>query len=193
MTLLGGVLIVLGSFLPWLTATAPFVGTISRNGMEGGDGVITLILGVVTILIGVTQLTGTNLPTLLQRSPIVTGAIAGIVAVTNYLNVQQRIEDVREESELIAASVGAGIWTLVVGAVLAIVGGVLVRKLPNTSAALCWVAVGHGLSFSQTVAVKTMTLRSPVLSSVMRSMCNSARRPSSVSRQRFMLARRSLG
>ena len=34
------------------------------------------------------------------------------------------------ESELIAAAVGAGIWTLVVGAVLAIVGGVLVRKLP---------------------------------------------------------------
>jgi hypothetical protein len=131
MTLLGGVLIVLGSFLPWLTATAPLVGTISRNGMEGGDGIITLILGVVTILIGVTQLTATNLPTLLQRSPIVTGAVTAIVAVMNYLNVQQRIEDVREESELIAASVGAGIWTLVVGAVLAIVGVVLVRKLPK--------------------------------------------------------------
>jgi hypothetical protein len=131
MTLLGGVLIVLGSFLPWLTATAPLVGTISRNGMEGGDGVITLILGVVTILIGVTQLTATNLPILLQRSPIITGAISGIVAIINYLDVQQRIEDVREESELIAASVGAGIWTLVVGAVLAIVGGILVRKLPE--------------------------------------------------------------
>jgi hypothetical protein len=131
MTLLGGVLIVLGSFLPWLTATAPLVGTISRNGMEGGDGIITLILGVVTILIGVTELTATSLPTLLQRSPIVTGAITVIVAVINYLNVQQRIEDVREESELIAASVGAGIWTLVVGAVSAIVGGVLVRKLPK--------------------------------------------------------------
>jgi hypothetical protein len=105
--------------------------TIRRNGMEGGDGIITLMLGVVTILIGVTQLTATNLPTWLQRSPIVTGAITAIVAVINYLNVQQRIEDVREESELIAASVGAGIWTLVVGAVLAIVGGVLVRKLPK--------------------------------------------------------------
>jgi hypothetical protein len=131
MALLGGVLIVLGSFLPWLTATAPLVGTISRNGMEGGDGIITLILGVVTILIGVTQLTATNLPTLVQRSTIVTGAITGIVAIINYLNVQRRIEDVREESELIAASVGAGIWTLIVGAVLAIVGGVLVRKLPK--------------------------------------------------------------
>jgi hypothetical protein len=131
MALLGGVLIVLGSFLPWLTATAPLVGTISRNGMEGGDGIITLVLGVVTILIGVTQLTATNLPTLVQRSTIVTGAITGIVAIINYLNVQRRIEDVREESELIAASVGAGIWTLIVGAVLAIVGGVLVRKLPK--------------------------------------------------------------
>jgi hypothetical protein len=66
-----------------------------------------------------------------QRSTIVTGAITGIVAIINYLNVQRRIEDVREESELIAASAGAGIWTLIVGAVLAIVGGVLVRKLPK--------------------------------------------------------------
>jgi hypothetical protein len=132
MTLLGGVLIILGSFLPWLTATAPLVGTMSRNGMEGGDGVITLILGVITILIGVTQLTATNLPTLLQRSPIVTGVITGIVAIINYSSVQQRIADVREESELIAASVGAGIWTLFVGAVLAIVGGVLVLRLPKS-------------------------------------------------------------
>lgn len=132
MTGLGGLLIILGSFLPWLTATAPFVGTITRNGMEGGDGIITLILGVITILIGVSQLTATRLPTLLQRSSIATGVITGIVAAFNYLEVQRRIEDANEQTELVAASVGSGIWTLVVGAVLAIVGGVLLRNVPKS-------------------------------------------------------------
>jgi hypothetical protein len=68
MTVLGGLLIVLGSFPPWLSFTAPFGGTVTRNGMEGGDGIITLILGVVTILIGVTQVTATRLPAFLRRS-----------------------------------------------------------------------------------------------------------------------------
>jgi hypothetical protein len=131
MTGLGGLLIVLGSFLPWLTATAPFVGTINVNGMQGGDGVITLILGVVTILIGVTQLTATNMPAFLQRSSIVTGIITVIVAVADYFNVQQRIQDAQDQSELIAASIGTGIWTLFVGAALAIAGGVLIRKAPR--------------------------------------------------------------
>jgi hypothetical protein len=131
MTVLGGLLIVLGSFLPWLSFTAPFVGTVTRNGMEGGDGIITLILEVVTILIGVTQFTATRLPAFLHRSSIVTGAITGVVAVFDYLEVQRRIEDAKEQSELIAASIGAGIWTLIVGAILAVVGGVLIRKLPH--------------------------------------------------------------
>jgi hypothetical protein len=132
MTVLGGLLIVLGSFLPWISLTAPFIGTVTRNGMEGGDGIITLMLGVVTILIGVTQFTATRLPGFLHRSSIVTGAITGAVAIYDYLDVQRRIEDAKEQSELIAASVGAGIWTLIVGAVLAIIGGVLIRKLPHS-------------------------------------------------------------
>jgi hypothetical protein len=82
MTVLGGLLIVLGSFLPWLSFTAPFVGTITKNGMEGGDGVITLVSGVVTILIGVTQLTATRLPAFLHRSSIATGVITGVVQPT---------------------------------------------------------------------------------------------------------------
>ena len=132
LTGLGGLLIVLGSFLPWLTATAPFVGTISTNGVQGGDGIITLILGVVTILIGVTQLTATNMSGFLQRSSIVTGIITAIVAVVDYNSVQERIEEVKGQSELVVGTVGTGIWTLFVGAALAITGGLLTRKLPRS-------------------------------------------------------------
>lgn len=127
MTGLGGLLIVLGSFLPWLTATVPFAGTISTNGMEGGgDGILTLALGVLTVLIGVAQLTA-NLPARLQLSAVVTGVLTGLLAIAAYSSVQERIETAKGESDLIVASVGSGIWTLFVGAAFAIAGGVFAR------------------------------------------------------------------
>ena len=128
--MLGGLLLCLGSFLPWLTATAPFVGTISRSGMDGGgDGILTLALGCITILIAVA---GFTKPKRLQLS-IVTGVVAGIVAAFAYVQVQDRIASVQatagEAASMIVASVGAGIWTVIIGAVLTVVGGVLARKI----------------------------------------------------------------
>ena len=67
----------------------------------------------------------------MQRSSIATGVITGVVATYDYLDVQRRIEGAKEQSELIVASIGAGIWTLIIGVILAIAGGVLVRKLPR--------------------------------------------------------------
>jgi hypothetical protein len=52
LAIVGGGLIVLGAFLPWVKATAAFVGTITRSGMEGGDGPIFLAAGFVIAGIG---------------------------------------------------------------------------------------------------------------------------------------------
>ncbi len=61
--LVAGVLAVVGSFLPWITATAAFVGTISRNGIDGGgDWVITIVLGLVIALMGVAILASPSNP-----------------------------------------------------------------------------------------------------------------------------------
>jgi integrase len=47
----GGALAVVGSFLPWITATAAFLGTITRSGLDGrGDGMVTLVGGLVAVL-----------------------------------------------------------------------------------------------------------------------------------------------
>ena len=62
----GAALVVVGSFLPWITATAPFVGTVSRSLMDGGsDGVIldtlagvVLFMGLAMTLRGPTRLGG---------------------------------------------------------------------------------------------------------------------------------------
>lgn len=47
-----GAVMAVGSMLPWITATAPLVGTVNVSGTDG-DGVITLTLGVVIALVGV--------------------------------------------------------------------------------------------------------------------------------------------
>jgi hypothetical protein len=127
---LGGVLIMLGSFLPWLTATIPLAGTITVNGMQGegiGDGVITLVLGMIAVLLGVAQVTG-NLPARWRLLPIMIGVLTGLIAAYAYNDVQGRIHSVTAESDLVTASVGMGIYTLFVGAGFAIAGGLFVRR-----------------------------------------------------------------
>ena len=38
-----GLAMIIGPFLPWVTATAPFAGTISRSGMDYGEvGIVTM-------------------------------------------------------------------------------------------------------------------------------------------------------
>src|SRR5262245_20666262 len=43
--------IAIGSFLPWATVSAPLVGTISKSGVQGGDGIVSLVgAGVLALL-----------------------------------------------------------------------------------------------------------------------------------------------
>ena len=130
-TTLGGLLIVLGSFLPWLTVDPNWgLPTITYNGMERGDGIITLILGVVAIVIAARQLIGIRLPAVLQRSSIATGVIAGIVVIYDYLDFMDVDLSPRRGYAVIheySVSVGSGTWILIFGAILVIVGGVLLR------------------------------------------------------------------
>ena len=79
LAIIGGLLIGISAFLPWLTATA-LIDHVSRNGFQLGnnfgfsaDGVVCIILGVVTVLVGIARLTNSATPRFLQRSAIVTG------------------------------------------------------------------------------------------------------------------------
>jgi len=126
---LGGVAMVVGSFMPWITVQAPFVGNISRSGIDGGgDGLFTAGLGVVTALIALARFTATRLPSLVQRSSIVTGIAAGALAVFEIHNVQQRIATATGASNLVTGAVGAGLYVIIGGAVLALVGGLILRQ-----------------------------------------------------------------
>jgi hypothetical protein len=132
LVLIGGGLILLGSFLPWVTASAPFVGTVSRSGMDGGgDGVVTLILGAITLLIGIARITRSDLPRYVQRSAIVTGVIAAVVVGIDYSTLEDRIRAATQATNLISASIGVGVWTVFVGAAFAVAGGLSLRGLSH--------------------------------------------------------------
>ncbi len=122
--LIGGALAALGSFLPWITATAAFVGTINRNGLDGGgDGLITIALGIVIILLGVALLARSGNPRTARIGAAICGLALGWVAVADINSINERIRSLN--STLAAASVGMGIIVIAFAAVLVLVGAFL--------------------------------------------------------------------
>ncbi|MHB8513513.1 MAG: hypothetical protein ACYDCC_15255 [Actinomycetota bacterium] len=141
--LIGGLLIALGSFLPWVEAHAGLF-SISKSGIDGGgDGVFTLIIGIVTVMIGIARLTGRSLPRFLQRSSVVTGLAAGGIAIANWVDLSSRVQTASTVSNgIVNAVIGAGLWTILIGAVLAFFGGLGLRR--NEVSAASW-DLGSGL------------------------------------------------
>ncbi|OPG02108.1 hypothetical protein B1L11_43175 [Microbispora sp. GKU 823] len=126
LTLLGGGLVAVGSFLPWVTITAPILGTISRNGIDGGgDGVVSLVVGAILFAIGLARVTA-SVPGWLQRVPIALGALAGLVAVVDFGSVNDKLAQLPSSSSaFVAASVGPGLYMVAIGAVFSVIGGLV--------------------------------------------------------------------
>jgi uncharacterized Zn finger protein (UPF0148 family) len=131
LTLAGGLLMAIGSFLPWMQASV-FLATLSRNGMQLGDnmgfsvdGVVTLILGVVTCVIGLSRLLHFSLRRFFYSSSVITGLIAGAITAYNATQLHKFVASIGDES--VTASLGYGLWVLLVGCALAIIGGFMVR------------------------------------------------------------------
>lgn len=123
----GGALVAIGSFLPWISATIPLAGSINRSGIEGGDGLITVILGVLVLLVGISALRNerpSRIPTIL-----LTFISLGIV-VFEYANITGRIELINLESGLTAGliNVGIGVWVMGVGAVAAFLSSLALKS-----------------------------------------------------------------
>jgi hypothetical protein len=117
----GGSLIVLGAFLPWVKATAAFLGTVTRSGMEGGDGPIFLIAGFIIAGIGLWSIMAR--PTVAPALLILGGLAVGGLTLLEYNEVSNRVGGLG--SSLATASVGAGIWSLFAGAAASLVAGLI--------------------------------------------------------------------
>jgi hypothetical protein len=132
----GGAAAVVGSFLPWITITAAFVGTISRSGTDGNftrgelsDGWIVVALGLAVVGLGILLVRGYRLA---WTASLVSLALFGL-AVFELLNVMDRLSDPAFESEMVAnASIGPGLWLVLAAGIAAAIGALLVWNTPKT-------------------------------------------------------------
>jgi hypothetical protein len=121
---IAGALAALGSFLPWITATAAFVGTISRNGIDGGgDGIFTIVLGIVIVLIGVARLAGSGRPRTMRIGAGVGAVALGVVTWLDVAAINERISSL--DSTAAVGSLGMGIIVIGIAAVLAFIGALV--------------------------------------------------------------------
>jgi hypothetical protein len=116
----GGGLLVLGAALPWITFSKSQVGTLgSRSGMASEDGLIFFVGGFIIAALGLWALLGH--PSAVPGLLIASGLAAASGAVLEYRDVAQAIEGLIRYSY----SVGIGIWSLFMGALLCVAAGIV--------------------------------------------------------------------
>jgi hypothetical protein len=118
----GGALMLIGIFLPWLSATLPFVGTITRSLMDGGgDGWVLLGLAGLVIVLGLAMAIRDpqKWAAALAVLPL---AIGMAVVVIDYNDVSGRVQNLAAGSVPVLASVGPGPYMSGFGVLIAAIG-----------------------------------------------------------------------
>ena len=110
----GGIVVIMGSVLPWATVEVILFGQQSIDGLDG-DGVITLPLGIVMLILALTarKESGNTPPVIAGLLALAAGSI-GLYDLTNVRRINPGI--------LGEVSVGVGLYLVVIGAGVAIVG-----------------------------------------------------------------------
>ncbi|MCW3819582.1 hypothetical protein ONA91_34600 [Micromonospora sp. DR5-3] len=86
--LAAGIAAVIGSFMPWAKVAAPILGSMSLSGMDGKDGRIVVVLGLVVAAYG-------GLSLRRQSVPIVAPIFAGLAALALFGIDVWKIVDLR--------------------------------------------------------------------------------------------------
>lgn len=123
----GGVAMVVGPFLPFIRASAAFVGDVERSGLDviGPRALVAIGLGIAIVLLGDSRLRGGShgwLPAILGAAGL---AIGGWYYVQ--VDAEARVTEVTSGGRA-AASVGTGLWLVLAGATVAVIAAVLGRR-----------------------------------------------------------------
>lgn len=124
LTLVGGGLVALGSLLPWITAIDNYGHTADFSGMAAGtrgDGPYVLGFGVIALCFGVARLASSIRPGL-QRVPALFGVFAGWAAVIDLNGISQL------SYPGVFISPGPGLYAVLVGGVVTVVGSLMVSR-----------------------------------------------------------------
>jgi len=134
-SILGGAIAVVSGFLPWVMATTGLGGGFTRNAFQFGahesfsvDGVVLMVLGTIAVIIGIVRLTNSAMPRFLQRSPIVLGIVVALVPLNRLPAINSSVHNIQNAcSGACTASIGYGVYTAFVGALLMLIGGFVLR------------------------------------------------------------------
>ena len=123
--LLGALGLVIGAFLPWITATAAFIGTMNVSGIDG-DGKLTAGIGALLVISG---LISKGKPgKMYSAASGVFAVIAGLLLISTWSNVSSSVAGLAD-NEFGMASVGSGLYLSALAAILAAIGGFM--KVPE--------------------------------------------------------------
>lgn len=114
---------VVGLFSPWVSAIAPFVGQISRSGLDTSDG---KMIGVAVIVLAVLALVEMGAPSVAIRAIMIVVAVGiGVVMFADYHQLVGLVADINSGAYT-SASVGYGTY-LMGGGVVLVAGGAIQR------------------------------------------------------------------
>lgn len=123
---LGALLAGVGAALPWISATVVLIGTVSFSGLDGGgDGILVLFLAVVAVFGGVGLLQGGSIVGPSRALSILLGITLVVLAGIEIANVNDRVA---EAGSFAVASVGIGLYVVILGGCLTVLGGVMPPK-----------------------------------------------------------------
>ena len=106
--------------LAWMA----LVGTISRSGLDGGgDGMLTLVLGFLAVLLGVALVVRSGRPKLAAYGAIIAGVALLGIGIVDLQDINRRIAGL--DTDYGFASVGMGLIVVLLAGVVVIAGGVL--------------------------------------------------------------------
>jgi hypothetical protein len=142
--LVGGALMALGSFLAWAEVAGGGTSVIAK-GVDGSDGYITLVAGLVAVVAGIVMATGTS--RVLAVLVILAGIVGGGIGLYDALTAKDSVLDAAAEelapsfgasaqevrtvldqaieAGQLSVSIGIGLYVVIGGGVVVLVGGIL--------------------------------------------------------------------
>jgi hypothetical protein len=128
-----GAVIAIGSLAPWISEDSVGVRNAFHLGTDQGltfAGPLTLLLGVLTVVVGIAALPPSPLSHLLQRSSIVTGVAEGVILLNRLPGLRDMAKHLNRVygTNLGSASLGLGYWMCGAGALLAVIAGIALPR-----------------------------------------------------------------
>jgi hypothetical protein len=121
LTLGGGVLVVLGVFLPWITASGPG-GSVSFSGLDSNEWGFVL-LGGFAIARGL-SITRPDRFRFTLGTPLIGGIILAVLVALRWGDLQDALAIYRAQPG-VTASLGIGVWSVIAGTACVLLGGLL--------------------------------------------------------------------